>query len=124
MQTSKAIQSQFLTLPALLILLVITGINAIAQDRLPSMPGYDQYKKMSTEIRGAVKNDWRFLDWNADGKTFNYMKGAKTFTYTIASGKSVESTAGKIRNERRSESGAWQAIYFSHFSRWETESIL
>lgn len=105
MQKDKAIQRQFLLLPALTILLVITGLSAIAQDRLPSMPGYDQYKKMSTEMRGAVKNDWRFLDWNADGKTFNYMQGAKTYNYTISSGKSVESATPASQGQQQGRYG-------------------
>jgi dipeptidyl-peptidase-4 len=105
MQSQKAIKRQFLSFPLLTILLVITGLSAIAQDRLPSMPGYDQYKKMSTEMRGAIKNDWRFLDWNTDGKTFTYMKGAKTYAYTIATGKSVESTTPASQGQQGGRPG-------------------
>jgi dipeptidyl-peptidase 4 len=108
MQTTRATEKPALLHAGITTLLVLIGISALGQDRLPSMPGYDQYKKMAAlkQTGPIIKNDWRFLEWNADGKSFNYMQGVKRFTYTVSSGKSVESVAPAQESQQGGRPGA------------------
>jgi hypothetical protein len=39
-----------------------------AQDRLPSMPGYENYQKMAKQLPGAVKSGAVFVTWRDGGK--------------------------------------------------------
>ncbi|MDX9929908.1 MAG: DPP IV N-terminal domain-containing protein [Bacteroidales bacterium] len=70
----------FLLLPA----------GLLAQDRLPSMPGYENYRKMQGLRQGLSVTDWRLGSWSDDGKSFTYTQGGKTFRYTIAGRKTAE----------------------------------
>ncbi len=83
-----------ITALSLLILLNILFVSVNAQSRLPNMPGYEQYKKMGSEIRGSVKMDWRFNEWNSEGTEFSYITGGKKYNYTIDTKTSVEIPGG------------------------------
>ena len=54
-----------------------------AQDRLKTMPGYEQYQKMSREVQGAVKPGTLNVTWT-DGKTFEYSRDERLFRYDVA----------------------------------------
>jgi dipeptidyl-peptidase-4 len=57
---------------------------ASAQDRLKSMPGYDQFQKMSREIPSSVKAGALAVQWKADGSSFEYAWGGKRYRYDVA----------------------------------------
>ena len=61
-----------------------------AQDRLPTMPGYQQYRKMAGEIPGAVRSGELSATWSADGRSFEYQKGPKRYRYDVATKQSSE----------------------------------
>jgi len=42
------------------------------QDRLPAMPGYDQYEQMRPEIPGSVTSGALRVSWEEDGAAFTY----------------------------------------------------
>ncbi len=63
-------------------LAVLTAAIA-AQDRLKSMPGYDQYLKMSKEMTGAVKPGSLSVSWK-DPLTFEYTRDGKVYRYDVA----------------------------------------
>jgi dipeptidyl-peptidase 4 len=77
--------------------LLLLPAGLVAQDRLPSMPGYEQYTKMAELRRGLSVTPWRFLAWEEDGKTFTYSSEGKTFSYNVASKKSKEAEASAAR---------------------------
>jgi dipeptidyl-peptidase-4 len=77
---------------ALTALLVIASATSIAQDRLKTLPGYEQYQKMSREIPGSIKMGTLAVKWLEGGKAFEYRKDGKTFRYDIAT-KSATETA-------------------------------
>jgi dipeptidyl-peptidase-4 len=58
---------------------------AIAQDRLKSMPGYEQYQKMGRESFGSVKPGALSALWLPDGSAFEYRLDGKLYRYDIAS---------------------------------------
>src|SRR3954466_127669 len=56
-----------------------------AQDRLKSMPGYDQFQKMSGEIPGSVKLGSIGARWREDGWSFECTWDGKRYRYDVAS---------------------------------------
>ncbi len=78
---------------ALTIAIGILPIISHAQDRLKTMPGYDQYQKMSKEIPGSVKLGTLQVKWQDDGKAFDYYKDGKTYRYDIATRAATEAGA-------------------------------
>ena len=54
-----------------------------AQDRLKTMPGYEQSQKMSRELQGAVKLGTLSVTWK-DGRTFEYPRDERLFRYDVA----------------------------------------
>ena len=71
---------------------------AVAQDRLRTMPGYDQYQRMSEQITpqnpvwvsGAIQV--APAGWVDEGRAFEYMQGGKRYRFDIAARKSTEVT--------------------------------
>ena len=61
-----------------------------AQDRLKSMPGYEQYQKISREIVSSVKPGSLTVAWKDDASAFDYQKDGKVYRYTIATGQAAE----------------------------------
>jgi dipeptidyl-peptidase-4 len=54
-----------------------------AQDRLKSMPGYDQYQKMAPQMRNTVVMGALRVNWKEDSKTFDYVWEGKNYTYDV-----------------------------------------
>ena len=74
-----------------------------AQDKLRSMPGYDQYQKMAPQIYTAVKSGALSAKWNDDGRAFEYVQDGKLFRYDIKSKTATElGEAPKPEPRRRS----------------------
>src|SRR5262245_19826323 len=67
------------------------GVPLVAQDRLKSMPGYDQYQKMAREIPGSVKLGSLNVRWKEDGSSFEYAWNGKRYVFDVASMKATES---------------------------------
>src|SRR6266851_2082423 len=55
-----------------------------AQDRLKSMPGYDQFQKMSAQIPGSVTLGSLAAKWKDDGSSFEYTWDGKRYRYGVA----------------------------------------
>src|SRR5215831_6090386 len=60
---------------------VITGV---AQDRLRTMPGFDQYQKISEHIPGSVKSGALNVTWK-DDSTFEYTYDGKQYRFDVKS---------------------------------------
>ena len=68
---------------------VITVLGAIAgparaQDRLRTMPGYEQYQRMRGQIPGSVQSGALAVTWAEDGKTFSWVQAGTTYRYDPA----------------------------------------
>jgi len=84
---------------ALVISLGLSPLTSRAQDRLKTMPGYEQYQKMSKEIPGSVKSGTLAVKWQDGGKSFDYSKDGKTFHYDIATRTATEAGAAPAGTE-------------------------
>lgn len=62
---------------------------SLAQDRLKSMPGYQQYQKMSGAAKGSVKSGTLDVTWKEKGKAFEYDLNGQRYRFDIAVGKPV-----------------------------------
>ena len=82
-------------LPFLLIagLLACSPISVRAQQRLKTMPGYEQFQKMREVIPGSVKMGALSVTWTDDGTGFDYQKDGKRYHYDIATRGATEQVA-------------------------------
>ena len=89
------------TSPFFVALLIATsfglGINQtiVAQDRLKTMPGYEQYQKMNSQIGGSVKRGTISVSWKDGGKAFEYTKDNKRYRFDVEAGKAEEVKPGE-----------------------------
>jgi dipeptidyl-peptidase-4 len=101
----------------LAVVLGLSGVaptNTGAQDRLKTMPGYEQYQKVSGEIPGSVKSGALSVVWKDGGQAFEYRKDGKAYRYTIATrtaaevaptGENNSPPPGAFRGRRREAGG-------------------
>ena len=74
-----------------------------AQDRLKSMPGYEQYERMSREIPASVTLGSIVPQWSDDGSSFEYVFAGKRYNFDLASKKATvigDAPAGTGRGGR------------------------
>ena len=76
-----------------------------AQDRLPSMPGYAQYQRMSPQIQGSVTLGVVNPVWSQDSRSFEYQWNGKWYRFDLGSLKAVESTPPPNADNQRSGFG-------------------
>jgi dipeptidyl-peptidase-4 len=78
--------------------MLVTVVSAVlaltvpcsAQDRLKTMPGYEQYQRMSKEMTGAVKSGALAATWKDGGKAFEYPKDGKLYRVDVATKQTTE----------------------------------
>ena len=78
-----------------------TAHAAAAQDRLKSMPGYDQYQRMAPQIAQvaasvtsrAFTQNGAAVSWTPDSKYVMYQFGGEARTYDVAARKTVDHAA-------------------------------
>ena len=88
----------------LLSLASLVVIETNGQDKLKSMPGYDQYIEVSPKIRSSIKSGSLNVTWSEDGKTFEYAREGKLYRYDIKK-KNATSIGDAPKRERRRRSG-------------------
>jgi len=60
-----------------------------AQDRLKTMPGDEQYRKMSGLLAGAMISGTVPVAWIDSGTAFEYQRDGKSYRYDVAAGRAV-----------------------------------
>ena len=74
----------FISLSVSVLMMGLMMVPVAGQDRLKSMPGYEQFQKMSREIPGSIKPGSLTVKWIDDGKAFEYTREGKSFRYDLA----------------------------------------
>jgi dipeptidyl-peptidase-4 len=71
--------------PRFFVLLVLLGLpaTAFAQDRLPTMPGYEQYQRLAGQRQGAVRSGALNVTWLDDGTAFEYQRDGRDYRYDV-----------------------------------------
>jgi dipeptidyl-peptidase-4 len=85
---------------ALLLALGTLSGSAAAQDRLKSMPGYDQYQRVGREIARSVRSGSAAATWEADGRSFQYWLDGKLYRYDLATRTATEAAADAADQRR------------------------
>src|SRR5262249_27751184 len=62
--------------------------SLVAQDRLKTMPGYEQYQRMSRDIQGAVKSGAVTGRWTS-ATTFEYTRDGTAYAFDVTTGKAA-----------------------------------
>src|SRR5688500_1530091 len=75
---------------ALATFLATSPLASEAQDRLRTMPGYEQYQKMSTQMQSAVRSGDLRATWVESGKALEYTLDGKRYRYDVATRKASE----------------------------------
>ena len=63
-----------------------------AQDRLKTMPGYDQFQRVAPQISTSVKSGALNVSWSPDGKSFDYFLDGARQRFDVAAKKSAAAT--------------------------------
>ena len=89
---SKPITSRIPMRLALALVAILGALPApvVAQDRLRTMPGYEQYQKMATQMQGAVRSGELRATWLENGKALEYTMDGKRYRYDVATRKASE----------------------------------
>src|SRR4051812_44799662 len=67
------------------------GIASLgAQDRLRTMPGYDQYQRMQPQIAGSWVSGAVSPTWEADSSAFTYNVAGKAYRFDVTTLKAAE----------------------------------
>ncbi|MEP6590212.1 MAG: DPP IV N-terminal domain-containing protein [Gemmatimonadota bacterium] len=80
-------------LPAGMALVALAVTVLPGQDRLKSMPGYDQYTRMATLVPLSVKSGAVNGTWVDSGKALQYSADGKLWRYDLATGAKSEAAA-------------------------------
>ena len=100
----KQITKTLFSLLAISSLLLIIGFSSVqAQDRLKTMPGYEQYMKMRGQSFSSVKLGEIYATWNENSKSFDYTFDGKKYTFDISKKKAVET--GEAQEQQRGMRG-------------------
>ncbi len=82
--TIRATFSRLLAGFALAAFTLVLPAAILAQDRVKTMPGYEQYEKMSSQIRNAFRSGALAVTWKDDGRSFEYVQDGKLYRYDVA----------------------------------------
>ena len=76
-----------------------------AQDRLKTLPGYENFQKMSRQMTNVVKSGALSVTWKDDGKAFEYQRDGKRYRYDIAAKKATEVAKASAETPREERTG-------------------
>jgi dipeptidyl-peptidase-4 len=72
-----------------------------AQDRLKTMPGYEQYSRVAPQIAGSVRLGAILPFWTDSGKTFEYQQNGKWYRFDVATRKAAEISSPTVPDSMR-----------------------
>src|SRR6478609_9740757 len=81
--------------------LVAATSALVAQDRLKSMPGYEQSQKLSAQIPTAIKSGALATTWTSDSRAIEYTRDGKRYRYDVASRRTTEATGAQDEGRGR-----------------------
>jgi dipeptidyl-peptidase-4 len=61
----------------------LLAASTAAQDRLKTVPGYEQYQQMSKELGTAVRSGALGVTWQDDGRSFEFQREGKTYRFDL-----------------------------------------
>jgi len=104
---------KIMSLATLMLILGLGISGSIAQDRLKSMPGYEQYKSMAPQIRSSVKSGQLKVKWADNSLSFEYAKEGKTNEYNVKTKKATVTGDAPEEQRRRRRGGPARGRQFA-----------
>jgi dipeptidyl-peptidase-4 len=88
---------------AIVLVLALAAVppQAGAQDRLKTMPGYEQYARVAPQIAGSVKLGIVQPFWTDSGAAFEYQRDGKWYRYDASTRKAVEISGPTVPDSLR-----------------------
>jgi dipeptidyl-peptidase-4 len=83
----------------------IAPAQGLAQDRLKTLPGYEQYQAVGRKISNSIRSRSLSVEWQPDGKTFEYRKDGKSWRFDVANLAAVEVTEAATSEKPARERG-------------------
>src|ERR1041384_1658312 len=78
------------------ITLSFTLSTSSAQDRLRTMPGYEQFQRMSQQIPGSFVPGALSVTWVDGGQAFTYSWSGKRYRYDVAQRQATETSEAPV----------------------------
>jgi dipeptidyl-peptidase-4 len=69
---------------------VVAPAALVAQDRLRTMPGYEQHERMAPQMVSAVKSGARAAVWSADSRSLEYSLDGKRYRFDLPERRETE----------------------------------
>ena len=97
---------RFMTRTSISLVLVLAAVSgARAQDRLRTMPGYEQYQRMAPLIQSAVASSGRgfgrgaAFTWSGDSRTVDFDSAGKRYRFDVRAKKIAEATSSTLSGQ-------------------------
>jgi dipeptidyl-peptidase 4 len=100
-------QRRVIALPVTALIVVLSAV-LLAQDRLKTMPGYEQYQKVARQIPIAVKSGSIGATWTDGGKSIEYTRDGKRYRFDLASRQTIDLGTPDERQNQRGQPSAGQ----------------
>ena len=92
-----------MTRTSISLVLVLAAVSAArAQDRLRTMPGYEQYQRMAPLIQSAIASTGRgfgrgaAFTWSSDSRTVDFDSAGKRYRFNVGTKKIAEATSSAL----------------------------
>ena len=89
----------------LLVPALLQPATASAQDRLRTMPGYEQYQAIAGQMQGAVRLGALNVTWLDDGSAFDYALDGRRYRYSLETRTATELPAASNNGDARRQRG-------------------
>ena len=70
--------------------LIVLPVAVAAQDRLKTVPGYEQAQRVARDGSTSISGGVLTVAWTDEGKAFEYEKGGKRYRHEVATGRATE----------------------------------
>ena len=77
--------------------LLLLAAPLAAQSRLPEMPGYEQWRRVSPLINSSIQSGALTVSWADDGRSFEYTQGGKRYSFDVSRRTAIELGAPPAR---------------------------
>lgn len=109
----KSLKTKIVAIIALIFIVSGRITESTAQDRLKTMPGYEQYQSVAPQIRSSVKSGALNAKWDQSSLVFAYNKDGKSYDYNVKTKKSIETGEAPEQTSRRRRGGPARGRQFA-----------
>ena len=109
----KSLKIKIVAIVALIFIVSGRITESTAQDRLKTMPGYEQYQSVAPQIRSSVKSGALNAKWDESSLIFAYNRDGKSYDYNVKTKQSTETGEAPEQPGRRRRGGPARGRQFA-----------